>query len=531
MRKYSQKRTLSILGALLLAWKFIVELVHDLEGIDFVIHNKDELHTILNFYRTPTGIDLLALVGIGLIVASFFRDKQSVNNQDHIPSEITAPNITGASAVIRVNIDRKTFQLVEEAESPYEAAVIAFSHSSHGPTRSNSVRAQVEYTDIGSPSSLADPRIKAGYWLGREYQSVDFRPGDIWELVIALQVEGTRYAIDDPRRFLGDLKPMVQRLLTKSSYNLKVTLISADSGHVDCFYYCLELIPQLRVRQVSATGAPISAGDLLRPQTREPILRRVQHQVAVLWRNVFRALGKIWLVFPLHFDPRRGPAFFLTPVTAIICFGVGIYFKTAAGNPPWYVIALLGASLALGGLLASHYVRTSTRSTRDPLVRMMLDMIGTKIVEFGKAHGVPLRVNVMLTYRPGRFLFLRRHFKLWWEFGIESSQDRLIEFDIKKGVAGEAYSWGNTLLVNLEMPENRRDWGFSEQDLVRFRRLTAVWCFIVYELDKTGDLTGRKLGVINLTSSVSGAFQQLANDSEYLRLMEEFRDIVSRVVS
>jgi len=219
----------------------------------------------------------------------------------------------------------------------------------------------------------------------------------------------------------------------------------------------------------------------------------------------------------------------LTPGISVIGSAIGIYLKSRQQNPSWPVVFSFFGALTFCALATSYY--THIKPLRDPAAngRLLLDTIGHRIIEYGKEKNLPLRLNMLLIYRPARHLFFKRFLRIRWNLEMKFAPDGTADFDVNKGVAGAAIASGWPKLVNMEV--NKDNWGFSEKEMAMFPKFTMIWSFPMFELDKNGDPTGTRLGAVNLDSTTIGAANTMLSDHEFEELMEEFRDIASRLAS
>src|SRR5438105_4914732 len=127
---------------------------------------------------------------------------------------------------------------------------------------------------------------------------------------------------------------------------------------------------------------------------------------------------------------RRRFVFMLTPLVSIIGVMIAIYLKLKQQNPAWWVVLSLAGGLVICAFLASYY--THIKPLRDPAAngRLLLDVIGGRIVKYGKEKGVTLRLNMLLVYRPARFFFFKRHFRVRWGPELKFDPDGAVQFNI-----------------------------------------------------------------------------------------------------
>jgi hypothetical protein len=81
------------------------------------------------------------------------------------------------------------------------------------------------------------------------------------------------------------------------------------------------------------------------------------------------------------------------------------------------------------------------------------------------------------------------------------------------------------------MEKSTDKWNFTEKELSKFPAHTMIWCYPLYELDKNGDPTGTKLGTVNMDSFHTGACDIVLKDEEFAKMMEEIRDVASKITS
>jgi hypothetical protein len=229
---------------------------------------------------------------------------------------------------------------------------------------------------------------------------------------------------------------------------------------------------------------------------------------------------------------RRILLFLLTPLAALTSAAIGVYLKIFAQSPSWWIVGGLATGLVLATFIASYFTYLKPLRDIGSMVTFLLELFGNRILEYGRTGGVELRLNVLLAYRPFKFFFFIKYLKMAWSVGMKYARDETARFRATKGVAGNVFSTGNALLVNLENPGERAKWGFSQKELATFPEHTMIWGFPIYRLDKDGKSTGVRLGAVNLDSLQKGAFQiVIANQEEFRDMMEEFQDIISKVAS
>lgn len=230
--------------------------------------------------------------------------------------------------------------------------------------------------------------------------------------------------------------------------------------------------------------------------------------------------------------------FILAPVAAIAATGLSIYLKLYGQQTSWVVVGSFAAVLLLCALISSYYTYLRPLKDLNTIGRELLKLVGSRVRDYCKSKGVDVRLNVLMIYRPFKFFFLIRRFRVRWGMSMDHAGDGAAEFGIKKGVAGEARRRGNKFAANMEDPKNKNpNWKFSKWDLSRlkFPEHTLIWSFPVYELDKQDSPTGEILGAVNLDSLQPGAYATLIGDpavrAELESMMEDLQDTVMKIAS
>ncbi|HJX82958.1 MAG TPA: hypothetical protein VJ723_01295 [Candidatus Angelobacter sp.] len=225
----------------------------------------------------------------------------------------------------------------------------------------------------------------------------------------------------------------------------------------------------------------------------------------------------------------------LTPLATIMGALIGVYLKTNP-NISWWIVGGLLGGLILSAVLASYFTHIRPARDASTVGRLLLDHIGTRIVKYCDEKGIAVRLNVLVVYRPLRFLFLMRRFKVRWSLEMHHA-DGGADFGIRKGVAGRVFATGVNLAIDMENPNNQGVWKFTERDCrrLKFPSHTLIWSFPVCELNKENYITGRVLGTLNLDSLEPNAFNILVADqavrNEVELMMQELQDVVSKVAS
>lgn len=226
---------------------------------------------------------------------------------------------------------------------------------------------------------------------------------------------------------------------------------------------------------------------------------------------------------------RRYLVFIVTALFPLATLAVGIYLRVSRPNA-FVIGALLLVVLALSSFSA-YYIHIKPLRELSSATTVLLESVGQRIIELASAEGVQARLNYLAIFRPVKYIFFSRYFRVAWGIGMRYQPDNTMRFHVSKGVAGKAVRTRRSIFVNQELPENRNYGGFSDEELGTFPPLTAIWSFPVFELDRSGNATGTILGTINLDSETHGAWEVFMGNQEYGRLLEEFRDLVSKVVS
>lgn len=122
----------------------------------------------------------------------------------------------------------------------------------------------------------------------------------------------------------------------------------------------------------------------------------------------------------------------------------------------------------------------------------------------------PIRMNLMMLYRPVRWVGLRRFLCIAWSEGMDDDPDAGIELPAGCGVVGECLRTKRSVAADekqlaalLETIPRRRREAVSD--------LTAVFCFPVFEPPMGGGVqSGRLVGVLTVDSRAPGGFAKLA---------------------
>jgi hypothetical protein len=208
---------------------------------------------------------------------------------------------------------------------------------------------------------------------------------------------------------------------------------------------------------------------------------------------------------------------------------VGVYLKLSSPSGSIIVVLLFGV-FALSAASA-YYVHIKPVRDLESAVVVLLDCVGQRIIDAADSDRIEARLNYLAIFRPARWLFCRRFFRIAWGLGMKYEPDNTVQFHVSKGVAGRALQDRKKTLVNLELPQNRNFGGFSDKEKATFPLLTAIWSVPIFELDRSGNATGKILGTINLDSETLGAWHVFSGNEEYEGLLEELQDLVSKVAS
>jgi hypothetical protein len=227
--------------------------------------------------------------------------------------------------------------------------------------------------------------------------------------------------------------------------------------------------------------------------------------------------------------------FLLNPLAASSGAILGVYLKVSNDKTIWVVGAFI-AVLLLCSLVTAYYTHIRPLKDSNVIGHLFLDMVGNNIQAYCSGKGVEVRLNVLMIYRPVKFLFLIRRFRVRWHLGMAHDGDGAAEFGIKKGVVGRVFKSGNKVAVNTE-GSKPSDWGFSARDLKRLKLPDhkMIWSFPVNGLDKMDMPTGTILGMVNLDSLQQGAYAKLVADpvvrAELENMLQDFQDIVMKIAS
>ncbi len=226
---------------------------------------------------------------------------------------------------------------------------------------------------------------------------------------------------------------------------------------------------------------------------------------------------------------RRNLLFVVTATLPMASGALAIYQRSKSPTPLGVVAFFSG--LALLSITASWYSHIRPHRELASAVKALLDAIGGRVVDLGKMSGIAVRINYLGIYRPARWLFVRKFFRLRWGIGMTYEPDNNAEFPIRKGVCGEAVARRRARLINMELAQNRNSWNFAKKELDRFPQFTAIWSLPIFELDRSGGPTGRVLGTINLDTTCDEACAVLSSTPEFSQLLEELQDLVSKIAS
>ena len=167
----------------------------------------------------------------------------------------------------------------------------------------------------------------------------------------------------------------------------------------------------------------------------------------------------------------------------------------------------------------------------EPIAIQFLDILGRKIMDFGKRLKIQPRLNILLVGRRLRWLGLRRYLYSAWGLRMENQPDVGACFAASKGVAGEVFRTGRPRVVNIE-EASHEDWGFSKREARKFEGLTAIYCWPIYQVDHRGYQTGKIIGTVNFDSRQPGACNIMVQEKERIgKLLEEFSEFASKIFS
>lgn len=195
-----------------------------------------------------------------------------------------------------------------------------------------------------------------------------------------------------------------------------------------------------------------------------------------------------------------------------------------------YVYAIFSLLVFVSGAIAYVNVFKPLRDI-EPLAQSFLDKLGEQLIALGKKDGIQPRLNILIVYRDWRSLFLEKYLQVVWSREMEYQPDLHASFPISKGVAGEVVRAKAPRLADIER-FGHQGWGFDDKASSAFPKLTAIYSWPIYQLDRQQRPTAHILGTVNLDAQVSGAIRRIAaNKVEYDALLRDFTRFASAIFS
>lgn len=201
------------------------------------------------------------------------------------------------------------------------------------------------------------------------------------------------------------------------------------------------------------------------------------------------------------------------------------------GDEARFAIYMAAAGTVFLGYLVLEYravIRPALHVSRvrNPVLRVL----ATQLLAHIQQQGVTPRMNLQVPFRPLRWLWCRRFFKILWFQGMENHPDVNLELPIRCGVVGECFRTKRPAVVG---PQQLRNLLPNLPDKARslVQDLQAVICFPVYEPPRrSGRQSGRLLGVLCLDSKTANAFAVLAAPPTF-DVIQERMDELSRIAA
>ncbi|GEM_PF-5972352 len=167
----------------------------------------------------------------------------------------------------------------------------------------------------------------------------------------------------------------------------------------------------------------------------------------------------------------------------------------------------------------------------EPLAQSFLDKLGDEIIALGNRDGIKPRLNILVVYREKRRLFWGVYLRVAWSREMEFQPDMHATFSTSKGVAGEVVKEKAPRLADIER-YGHQTWGFSEREARLFPKLTAIYGWPIYQLDRHQRLSAKILGTVNLDAQEPGALARLVrHKAEYDALLKDFAKFASAILS
>ncbi|HWF66864.1 MAG TPA: hypothetical protein VN670_06150 [Acidobacteriaceae bacterium] len=183
-------------------------------------------------------------------------------------------------------------------------------------------------------------------------------------------------------------------------------------------------------------------------------------------------------------------------------------------------------------VLGAYYTFISPVRELNAFVIAVLDTHAQHLVEFAKAQGIDIRLNIaIVSVYPFQWAWPLKCVKIVWDYGMKYAPDASTTFAVSKGVAGEAYRSRRDKLVNMEISRNQdlTRWGFSKKEASVFPNFTAVWSLPVFRLGPNERPSGKICGMLNLDSTSAGAFGVLTKHLEIGKLLGKMRELLCKL--
>ena len=185
-------------------------------------------------------------------------------------------------------------------------------------------------------------------------------------------------------------------------------------------------------------------------------------------------------------------------------YAVGAALKLLPSLGVWMYLGLGGVVFACAAIDAlATGVRPAVRMRE--IAPLAMDAAAAPIVAAFTAHGIAVRMNLLLARGSWRRLWCDRFFRMAWNIGMTDSPDVNIFFPVQAGIAGRCYA-------------SRRPVVAGPEDIARFPlparyqrngvdglSYTAILCYPVYEPAREGLQSGKVIGVLTLDSLNPGA--------------------------
>src|SRR5258708_38077131 len=96
--------------------------------------------------------------------------------------------------------------------------------------------------------------------------------------------------------------------------------------------------------------------------------------------------------------------FILGPIAAITATILSLYLKIFAQQTSWIVVGSLAIVLLTCAFISSYYTYLRPMKDLNTIGRLLLNIVGSRIRDYCKEKGVDVRLNVLMIYRPFKFL-------------------------------------------------------------------------------------------------------------------------------